>query len=93
MTLLTKLIVIAAFSALVVAIVFALPSVEDYPLNSAFTTALTTIFGYLYAWSSVFTAINTLLLCAITGMFIELMIVAWNIASWVLTRLVARMIG
>jgi len=81
---LTKLIQISLFSALIVAIIFALPDVRDYPLSDNFTSALTLIFGYLFAWAQVFTAINTLLAIALFVMFIEAMILAWRIAAWII---------
>jgi len=92
MSLLTKAVVIVLFYSFVVAIIALLPSVQDYPLSPAFASSLAVIFGYLFAWSSVFTCINSLLSIALISIGLELAIWIWQVNQWVI-NFTARLIA
>jgi len=92
MTLLSKAIIyVLVFSAIVV-IMALLPSTTDYPLPPQFASSITVVFGYYYAWSSVFTALNTLFICATFGIGLELVIFIYKVVTWVI-GIIARIAG
>lgn len=92
MSLLVKGLMIALFFSLVIVGITLLPSTADYPLPSEFSSSLTLVFGYYAAWSSVFTVLNTLFICAGLGLGLELAIWIWRAVSWFI-GIVARMVG
>ena len=92
MTLLTKSLGVVLFFSLVVILFALLPSTSEYPLPSEFSSSLIVIFSYYFAWSSVFTALNTLLTCTLLVLGFELGIFIWKIVTWVIgfvSRIVA----
>jgi len=93
MSLLTKALMIAAFFALIIALIFQLPLVADHPLDPSFSIAITTIYGYYFVWSQVFTALNYVFLLALLSLNLELLIVAWRFIAWILGSLAARITG
>jgi len=92
MSLLTKGIMTILFFGLIVALISSLPLIADHPLDPLYATAITIIFGYLFAWSSVFTAINYLLFAALATIGLELGILLWHFVRWII-GFVSRFIG
>jgi len=54
MSVLTKAIAVLLAFAIIVALIAALPSTRDYPLPGEFSSSLTLIIGYAFAWVGVF---------------------------------------
>jgi len=92
MTLLVKGIIVILFLGLIGALAAALPLTVDHPLDPVFTASVTIIFGYVYQWAQVFTAINYLTYAAISTIGLEVGIFLWRFAAWII-GFVARMIG
>jgi len=92
MSILTKALVTAAFLALVVSLIALLPSVNDYPLPSSITNGMVVILGYYFAWSSVFTFLNTLFFFFTLTLFIEIYIWIAHVIMWII-GIVARFVG
>lgn len=92
MTIVTKVILIVAFFALIIALLSALPLTADHPLDPTFALAVGIIFTYLYQWAQVFTAINYLLYVALASIGLELGIVLWRFAAWIIGKVAARFV-
>jgi len=92
MSLVVKALVYVLFFSLLVVLIALLPLTSAYPLPPEFASSLTLIFGYYFAWSSVFTVLNTLLVCAGLGIGLELVIWVFGILKWI-AGIVARFVG
>jgi len=91
MSSLVKVIMVTALFFALVAGINALPSCTDYPLPSDLTSSLALILNYTYQWSTVFTALNTLLYVAILAIALEpvvwLFTTLWALANKILARI------
>jgi len=79
-----SVVMFTVFIALVTLGLNILPTTAAYPLPAAFGTSLHTVLAYYYAWSSVFTVLSTLVICAGLGITVELSIFVWRIIKWLL---------
>jgi len=93
MSLLTKSILLILFFALCIAVIYGLPLTADHPLDPTFTTAVQIIFGYLFAWAGVFTAINYLLYAALASVSMETGILLYRFVIWLISKVAARFVG
>lgn len=92
MTLITKAILYVIFIAILVALITLLPTCEQIPLPALFASALLLVIGYVYAWASLFTVLNTLIWCVTFMIGLDLVIWIWNAARGIIGW-VTRMIG
>jgi len=92
MTAALKVIYVALFFSLCVTLIAFLPSVDQYPLPPEFAASLGTIFGYYYSWVTVFTSLNTLLLCVFIFISVETVVFIFKIITWIM-GFVSRFIG
>jgi len=92
MTILSKaIIVILAFSTFV-GLLALLPDASDYPLPPEAAAALQVILGNVFAWSSVFSVINTLWALVLLTFGFELAVWTWKVVQWVI-GIMARFVG
>jgi len=84
MTLLTLAITIAAFFGFLILGLNLLPSTTQIPLDSHFATAITTVLGYYFAWSTVFTVLNDLWSAMLWAIGLEVAIFLWRMVRWVI---------
>lgn len=92
MSILNKALVVILFYALILALVALLPSVNDYPLPVAVVNGIVTVLGYYFAWSGIFTFLNTLFFFFTLTMFIEIYIWIAHVNLWII-GVVSRMVG
>jgi len=92
MSILSKAIITAVFLGLVVALIALLPSVDQYPLPPSIVSGIVLIVGYYFAWSHVFTFLNTLFFFFVLTMFIEIYVWTAKVVLWVI-GIVARFVG
>jgi len=82
MSLITLAITTVAFFSAVVVGINLLPTTSQIPISPEFATSISTIYGYLFAWNSVF-PFDTLILCASLALGLELAMFIWSMIRWV----------
>jgi len=92
MSSLLKGILILLFFSLLIGLISLLPSTSDYPLDPMFASGVATIFGYYFAWSSVFTCLNTLLALSLLSIGLVLVFAIAKFVMWVIS-FTSRLVG
>jgi len=92
MSIFSKAVITVVFFTLIVALIALLPSVTDYPIPPSVLSGIVLIVGYYFAWSHVFTFLNTLFFFFVLTMFIEIYVWTAKVVLWVI-GIVARFVG